>query len=91
VTLKTLKKEFQLSVYNSKFVKQTGILFGSQIAVLLFGVLIKILQTRSLSPEEYGTYAFFGSLISFLVIFYRFGFFTSIKVLLANTIEVENL
>lgn len=87
MTLKTLKKEFQLSVYNSKFVKQTGILFGSQIAVLLFGVLIKILQTRSLSPEEYGTYAFFGSLISFLVIFYRFGFFTSIKVLLANTID----
>ncbi len=88
MTLKTLKKELQPSIYNSTFAKQTGILFGSQIGVLLFGVLIKIVQTRTLRPEEYGTYAFFGSLISFLVIFYRFGFFTSIKVVLANTSDI---
>jgi len=87
VILKTLQQELRFIAKKSALVKQAGILFGAQVGVLLFGILIKILQTRMLSVEEYGTYAFFGSLTSFLVIFYRFGFYTSIKVLLANTVN----
>ncbi|MBL4653929.1 MAG: oligosaccharide flippase family protein [Flavobacteriales bacterium] len=85
---KKLKKEAKFILEKSVYVRQAGILFGSQIGVLLFGVLIKVLQTRTLSVEEYGTYAFFGSINSFLVIFYRFGFYTSIKVLLARTSDL---
>ena len=69
---------------HDKLFFQTGILFSAQIAVIGLGLLIKGIQTRSLGPEDYGLYAFFGSLIGFTVLIFRFGFFTSIKVLLAN-------
>lgn len=71
-------------VLNSKHTQQTSILFGSQILVLLFGVALKTIQTRNLTIEEYGLYALFGSITSFLAIFFRFGYFSSLKVLLAG-------
>lgn len=83
--LNKITTDLKAAQKQSLLIKQTSVLFGSQIAVVLFGVLIKSIQTRALTVEEYGTYAFFGTVTSFLALFFRFGFFNSLKVLLANT------
>jgi len=77
---------FGLNEYKNhkKVVHQTGILFFSQIFVILMGIASKGFQTRALSPADYGLYAFFGTIIGFTVLFFRFGLFNSTKVLLAN-------
>lgn len=63
---------------------QGSTLFGAKMGVIGLGVLIKAIQTRALSPELYGYYAFFATLTAFTALFFRFGYFTSLKVLLAN-------
>lgn len=70
-----------------KIARQTLILVLSQVTMLVAGFGIKSLQTQYLGPELYGEYAFFASLTTFLVIFYRFGFFTSLQLLLAENAE----
>lgn len=69
---------------NKKVAWQTAALFGSQLVVVILGFAIKGIQTRGLGPEEYGLYAFFGTVTGILAIFYRFGHYNSIKVLLAE-------
>lgn len=69
---------------NTKTVKQTSIVFIGNIILLLIGVGIKYLQTDILTVDDYGKYAFFSSIIGFSVLFYRFGYFSSIQVLLAE-------
>ncbi len=69
---------------NRKAALQSFTLFGSKIGVIGLGLLIKAIQTRALSPEIYGLYAFFTTLTTFTALFFRFGYFTSLKVLLAN-------
>lgn len=70
--------------YISTSAKQTIFLFVSNIALLSVGLLLKNIQTDILSPEDYGLYAFFTSIISFIVLFFRFGYFSSLQVLLAE-------
>ena len=70
---------------NSKAVLQTSTLFGAKLGVIGLGLLSKAIQTRALTPELYGLYAFFTTLTAFTALFFRFGYFTSLKVLLANT------
>ena len=70
-----------------KFIKQTFVLVISQVVVIAAGFGIKTLQTRYLGPELYGEYAFFASLTGFLVLFYRFGFFSSLQLLLTEAKE----
>ncbi len=71
----------------SKTVKQTAILFASQMALLAIGFGIKTIQTKLLGPAAYGLYAFFGSFTVFTALFFRFGFFASLQVLLAENKE----
>lgn len=63
---------------------QTSTLFGSKLGLIALGLLIKGIQTRALSPESYGYYAFFVTVTAFTALFFRFGYFSSLKVLLAN-------
>ncbi|TVR79917.1 MAG: hypothetical protein EA412_05650 [Chitinophagaceae bacterium] len=70
-----------------KAVKQTGLLFSAQIAIIFIGYFIKAIQTRTLGAEDYGLYAFFGTLTSLLVIFFNFGIYPSIQVLIAEQKE----
>ena len=73
-----------MNLFTSKTGKQTIILFGSQIAMVVIGFGIKTLQTNYLGAELYGLYAFFGSFTAFTALFFRFGFFSSLQVLLAE-------
>ncbi len=76
-------------IKHKKVIHQTGLLFFSQIAALLIGVFSKSFQTRGLGPEGYGLFAFFTSITAFTVLFFRFGLFSSVKVLLANNHDVR--
>jgi O-antigen/teichoic acid export membrane protein len=69
---------------NKKVVKQTSYLFGSYLLLIIVGFGIKKLQTLGLGDLDYGRYTFFISVTSFLILFLRFGFFESIRVLLAK-------
>lgn len=64
--------------------RQTSVLYSSQIVALFLGVFIGIINTRALGPEGYGILAFFGVITSFTVLFFRFGFFSSSGLLIAQ-------
>lgn len=68
----------------SKTFQQVTILFVSNILLVIIGFGIKKIQTQELGDVSYGEYAFFISLITFLSLFFRFGFFVSLRNLLAQ-------
>ena len=67
--------------------RQTSILYSSSIISLFLGVFIGIINTRALGPQGYGILAFFGVTTSFTVLFFRFGFFSSSGLLIAQAKE----
>ena len=67
----------------------TAILFSSQILVLIIGLGIKTIQVRALTTYEYGLLALFGSITSFIVLFFHYASFSSLKVLLANNKDTK--
>ena len=67
----------------SKTGKQTSMLYGSQIAILGLGIVIGVINTRSLGPVDYGMLSFILALISFVSLFFEFGFFSAGTRLLA--------
>ena len=67
----------------SKPAKQTGMLYGSQIIVLFLGIFTGVINTRFLGPIDYGTLAFIIAIISFISLFFEFGFFSAGARLLA--------
>jgi len=68
----------------SKTAKQTLTLYASQILLVILGIVTSSLNTRILGPKDYGILAFFGTITGFTVLFFRFGFFSSIGLLLAQ-------
>ncbi len=67
-----------------KTFQQVAILFASNIFLIIIGFGIKKIQTHQLGDISYGEYAFFISLVTFLSLFFRFGFFVSLRNLLAQ-------
>lgn len=65
-------------------VRQSLGLFGSGLAVIAIGFFIKYIQTHGLGDFLYGEYAFFITIATFLVLFFKWGYFTTIRVLLAQ-------
>lgn len=63
--------------------KQTLILASSQILFIALGVIVNIFNARVLGADSYGIFAFFTTIVSFSVLFFRFGFFGSGSLLLA--------
>lgn len=78
-----------MKLLQSKTAKQTGILFGAQLAMVAIGFGIKTIQTRFLGPEGYGLYAFFGSVTGLAVLFFRLGLFSSLQVVIAEISDHE--
>ena len=74
-----------LILAKTKTAKQTGFLYGSQIAAMAIGFIATILVTRALGPEQYGLLAFIITLVALISIFFEFGFASSTALLLANS------
>lgn len=67
----------------SKSKKQIIVLYSTTILGIGLGVLVSILNTRSLAPNEYGDVRYINNLISFFSGILLFGYFTSGSRLLA--------
>lgn len=68
----------------SKLTKQVILLLASNFILIFLGFGIKKIQTFQLGDLNYGEYAFFISIITFISLFFRFGFFVSLQNLLAQ-------
>ena len=86
VNAKDMVNEFKKDLL-SRTGRQTSTLYLSQIIALFLGVFIGIINTRVLGPEGYGILAFFLAITSFTVLFFRFGFFGSTGLLIAQAKE----
>ncbi len=73
----------------SKIARKTLFLYSSQILVMLLGIVTVTLNTRILGPEKYGILSFFMTIVGFSLLFFRFGFFSSGGVLLAQEKKEE--
>lgn len=69
---------------SSKAGKQTLVLYSSHIALIFLGFIICSLNGRILGTDNYGIYAFLLTITAFSVLFFRFGFFSSGGLLLAQ-------
>ena len=84
-----IARGFKDLLNHKKVVGNTAILFSSQILVLIIGLGIKTIQVRVLTTYEYGLLALFGSITSFIVLFFHYASFSSLKVLLANNEDTK--
>ena len=84
-----IARGFKDLLNHKKVVGNTAILFSSQILVLIIGLGIKTIQVRALTTYEYGLLALFGSITSFIVLFFHYASFSSLKVLLANNEDTK--
>ena len=84
--MKKINKFIQnnLRLTKTKTAKQTFVLFSSQILVVGLGIITATLNTRILGPKDYGILAFFSTITGFTLLFFRFGLFSSIGLLLAQ-------
>jgi len=73
-----------LDLAKTKTAKQTFTLFASQILFIGLGIITATLNTRILGPKDYGILVFFGTITGFTILFFRFGFFSSGGLLLAQ-------
>lgn len=69
----------------NKIAVQTIYLFIAKIFGLVIGFISNMLLAKEMGADTFGIYAFSLAIISFLAIFFEFGYFTSISRLLANT------
>ena len=81
VSIKTINNFLNLT--RTKTAKQTGILYSSQILAMALGLIIAPIVTRILGPEKYGIFAFILAIITFISLFFEFGFFSAGARLLA--------
>ena len=84
-----IARGFKDLLNHKKVVGNTAILFSSQILVLIIGLGIKTIQVRALTTYEYGLLALFGSITSFIVLFFHYASFSSLRVLLANNDDTK--
>ena len=67
----------------SKSRLQVIVLYLCTLLGLLLGVVVSVINTRSLDPELYGSFRYVQNIISFISSLLLFGFFTSGSRLLA--------
>lgn len=78
-----------IDLSKTKTAKQTGILYSSQILTKALGLITAPIVTRVLGPEKYGILAFILAVISFVSLFFEFGFFSAGARLLATSNDKE--
>ena len=73
----------------NKTARQTLYLFMAQIFGLVIGFISNILLAKEMGVDTFGIYAFSLAIISFLAVFFEFGYFSSISRLLAKAENKE--
>lgn len=68
-----------------KRARQSALLYGSELVLLLSGFVASLLVTRLLGPQQYGIYSFVLGFVAFIGLFYEFGLHTTSARLLATT------
>jgi len=64
-------------ILTSTIAKQSMILYASQLALACLGLMINIVNTRSLGAFNFGVYSFCLSVLGFTVLFFEFGLFSA--------------
>jgi len=72
-----------IDLAKTKTVRQTGILYTSQILAMGLGLITAPIVTRILGPQKYGIFTFMLAVITFISLFFEFGFFSAAARLLA--------
>ncbi len=67
----------------------TGLLTISQIISLGFAFISSIVIANSLGLEKFGIYTFYFSITSIFLLFFRFGYFSSVGVLIVKTNNIR--
>ena len=83
IRINNIINDFKRSL-KGKTARQTAILYSAQILALFLGIFSTVINTRILGPEGYGILAFFLTITSFTVLFFRFGFFSASGLLIAQ-------
>lgn len=74
----------------SKAKKQVLLLYGASVVGVVLGILNSIVNTRSLTPSEYGDYRYVQNIIDFITSLLLFGYFTSGSRMLALSKSEEH-
>lgn len=64
--------------------RQTFLLYGAHMLAMGLGVAAVSLNTGILGPEQYGIFTFFSTIIEFVFLFCRFGFFETGGLMVAH-------
>lgn len=73
-----------LRLLRSRTARQTLSLSFAQMIAIPLGIVTSAIITRVLGPEDYGILAFYGTIIGFALLFFRFGFSSSAGLLVAH-------
>ena len=80
-----------LTLFRSRTVRQTLMLYVSKLAVIPLGVITASMITRTLGPDNYGLLALYGTVTGFPLLFFRFGFDSSCGLLIAREDDENNI
>ena len=72
------------ALFRSKTVRQTFMLYSTQLIAIPIGVITSSTTTRTLGPDNFGIFSFYSTIIGFSVLFFRFGFASSGGLLIAR-------
>ena len=78
--LNGFKKDF-----TGKSARQISVLYSTQVVAIVLGILTRMIVTRSLEPADYGVFAFFITITTFTILFFRLGVFSAGQLLIAET------
>ncbi len=70
-----LRRRPTLGVFQSEIARQAAWFTGANLAANALAVVSTAIVTRSLAPTEFGNYAFAGSVLVFVALFFEFGLF----------------
>jgi len=79
-----------INLAKTRTAKQTGVLYAAQILAMALGLVTAPIVTRTLGPEKYGIFAFILAVITFISLFFEFGFFSATAKLLAVSKDKKN-
>lgn len=64
--------------------RQISVLYSTQIIAIILGVFTRVITTRALDPAGYGVFAFFITITTFTILFFRLGVFSAGQLLIAE-------